>query len=165
MADSTLQYFDQSYRDPQFFTTPELIRFCLQVAQLQPNETMMDLGCGDGRSLRIAAEEFGAKAVGVELDDQRFAEAQTMLQQDELRERVELRHASYLETPLEGVDVIYLYLTRYSLGMLSFRFEELLPPGIRIVVHTFTLPGYEHHEVHQFATPMGEMIPVYLYCS
>jgi len=51
-----------------FVPTPEkVIREMLKLAGVKPGETIYDLGCGDGRILIIAAKEFGAKAVGIEI--------------------------------------------------------------------------------------------------
>ena len=55
------------YGLPPVPTKPGRIRNALKLANLQPNEVMYDLGAGDGRVLLIAARDFGAKAVGVEV--------------------------------------------------------------------------------------------------
>src|SRR4030067_279165 len=55
------------YGLPPVPTKPERIRKALQLANLQPDEVLYDLGAGDGRVLLIAAREFGAKAVGIEV--------------------------------------------------------------------------------------------------
>ena len=55
------------YGLPPVPTKPERIRKALKLAKLQSNEVLYDLGAGDGRVLLIAAHEFGAKAVGIEI--------------------------------------------------------------------------------------------------
>src|SRR5512134_3749667 len=55
------------YGLPPVPTRPERIRKALKLADLHPNETLYDLGAGDGRVLFIAARDFGAKAVGLEI--------------------------------------------------------------------------------------------------
>src|SRR5215208_4598789 len=55
------------YGLPPIPTKPERIRKALKLANLQPDEVLYDLGAGDGRVLFIAAREFGAKAVGIEI--------------------------------------------------------------------------------------------------
>ena len=55
------------YGLPPVPTKPGRIRNTLKLANLQPNEVVYDLGAGDGRVLLIAARDFGAKAVGVEV--------------------------------------------------------------------------------------------------
>src|SRR5512138_3748991 len=55
------------YGLPPVPTKPERIQKALKLANLQPNEILYDLGAGDGRVLIIAARDFGAKAVGLEI--------------------------------------------------------------------------------------------------
>jgi SAM-dependent methyltransferase len=55
------------YGLPPVPTKQERIRKALQLVNLQPNEIIYDLGAGDGRVLLIAAREFNAQAVGIEI--------------------------------------------------------------------------------------------------
>ncbi len=51
---------------PIVYTTPSAIRDAWKFAGLKPGQTVIDLGCGNARSLIIAAREFGAKGIGVD---------------------------------------------------------------------------------------------------
>src|SRR5712691_1958010 len=56
-----------------FVPTPlEVVRRMLQIAKVGHNDVVYDLGSGDGRIVIMAAQKFGAQAVGVELDDELF---------------------------------------------------------------------------------------------
>jgi len=55
------------YGLPPVPTQPERIRNALKLANLQPGETLYDLGAGDGRVLLIAARDFKAHAIGIEI--------------------------------------------------------------------------------------------------
>jgi cyclopropane fatty-acyl-phospholipid synthase-like methyltransferase len=55
------------YGVPWVPTREARIRKALQLAKLQPGESLYDLGAGDGRVLLIAAKEFDAQAVGIEI--------------------------------------------------------------------------------------------------
>ena len=53
-----------------FVATPtSVVRQMLILAELKPDETLYDLGSGDGRAVIMAAKDFGATSVGVELRD------------------------------------------------------------------------------------------------
>ena len=54
------------YGLPPISTNSDSLRKALKLANLQPNETLFDIGCGHGQVLVIAAKEFGAHAVGIE---------------------------------------------------------------------------------------------------
>ncbi|MGA9388782.1 MAG: class I SAM-dependent methyltransferase, partial [Candidatus Bathyarchaeia archaeon] len=48
-------------------TPPQVVQRMLNLAELKAGEVFFDLGCGDGRTVIMAAKDFGARAVGVEL--------------------------------------------------------------------------------------------------
>jgi len=51
-----------------FVATPlPVVKQMLTLAELKPGEIVYDLGCGDGRVIIMAAQDFGAQAVGVEM--------------------------------------------------------------------------------------------------
>ena len=39
----------------------------LELARVSPQDLVVDVGCGDGRVVAIAALEYGARAIGVEI--------------------------------------------------------------------------------------------------
>ena len=49
-------------------TDPVTMRRLLTLSEIKPGETLIDLGCGDGRFVVAAAKEFGARATGFEID-------------------------------------------------------------------------------------------------
>ena len=57
-------------------TDLEIVNAMLTLANVTRDDTVYDLGCGDGRIVIAAAKEFGARGVGVDLDPQRIREAQ-----------------------------------------------------------------------------------------
>ncbi|MGZ4870450.1 MAG: SAM-dependent methyltransferase [Candidatus Angelobacter sp.] len=64
-----------------FAPTPwSIARQMLELAQAQPNDVVFDLGSGDGRIPIMAAQEFGCRAVGIELDTnlRRLSEEKTV---------------------------------------------------------------------------------------
>ena len=52
-----------------------VVRKMLEFADLRPGETLYDLGSGDGRIVIMAAKEFGANGVGIELNRRLLREA------------------------------------------------------------------------------------------
>ncbi len=62
--------------DAVFVSTPHAaVLEMLRVAQVTKDDTVYDLGCGDGRIVIAAAKLFGAKGVGVEIDDKLLAKS------------------------------------------------------------------------------------------
>src|SRR5690242_952588 len=60
---------------PYVPTPPEVVEAMLKTAGVKPNDTVYDLGCGDGRIVIMAAQKFGARGVGVEIDPDLVREA------------------------------------------------------------------------------------------
>lgn len=85
---------------------PEVIREMLKMAGLKEGETLYDLGCGDGRILIIAAQEFGAYAVGVELDEGRVREGREKISNLGLKDKVKIIHGNLLDVDISPADVV-----------------------------------------------------------
>jgi len=126
-----------------FVPTPnEVVMAMLQLAGLQPDETLYDLGCGDGRIVLTAAQAFGAKAVGVELDDGRYNACLSKIAELHLEQQVKILHTDLLKVDLSDADVVTLYLLTTSNEKVKPNLELYLKRGARVVSHDFEIPGW-----------------------
>jgi len=121
----------------------EVVRAMLSVAKLARGETLFDLGCGDGRILIMAAKEFGAKAVGIELNETRVKEAREKISDLRLDDQVQIIQGNILEADIGSADVVTLYLTTSANEKLKPKMEKELRAGTRIVSHDFRIPGWD----------------------
>ncbi len=134
---------------PMFFGTPfvptraKRIQKALQLAGLRPNETLYDLGSGDGRVLFIAAREFGAYAVGVEIGPIQCAAAWLGAVLSGVKDRVQIRWDNFLRSDLKNADVVFAYLTTSQVRELEVRLEGQLKPGTRVVTISFDFPDWQ----------------------
>ena len=117
------------------------VRRMLQLANVQPGEVVYDLGSGDGRVLIVAAREFGARAVGVEIDPLKYLWTRLMIALLHLGDRVSVRRANFFEVDLAEADVVTLYLLPKTHAKLLPKLERELRPGARVVAHEFELPN------------------------
>lgn len=129
-----------------FVPTPEVwVRKCLQAVDLKPGETLMDLGCGDGRVLKLAATEFNASALGFETNDGRFQKCRDLAAElsTEVRQVVVFKENVLELTPerLGPANVVFLYLLTQSNTRLKPLLAGLLP-GARVVSHDFPMVGW-----------------------
>src|SRR6185437_10432417 len=53
---------------PWWRTTPRLARIECNLAKVKKGDVIYDLGCGEGTALIVAAKEYGATGVGIEID-------------------------------------------------------------------------------------------------
>lgn len=119
-----------------------LVREMLKLAEVGPSDVVFDLGSGDGRIPIVAAEEFGACGVGVEIVGQ-FVAASIKEAQGRSLNRVQFVHADFMDVDLSKATVVTLYLQPSGVSALAGRLRFDLKPGTRIVARGYTeLPGF-----------------------
>lgn len=123
------------------------IRKALAQAQLQPGETIVDLGAGDGRVLRIAAREFGARAVGYEIEPVHCAVGWLSALFGGVLRRVSIRNRDLYHADLSEADVVYMYLNPSFVENLREPLRQQLASGARVVSLDFPVEGWEPSEV------------------
>jgi SAM-dependent methyltransferase len=129
-----------------FFAPAELaaVDAALDLAGLQPGQHLVDLGCGDGRVLVVAAGR-GARVTGVECDDELADEARQALVAAGVpadRGRVvvaDLFDPALFVTGLDPADVLFSYLSPATLQRLTPQLRTLAP-GTRLVAVDFAVP-------------------------
>ena len=119
------------------------IQRALELARVQPGETVYDLGAGDGRALVIAAREFKAKAVGIEVEPLHCAVAWFRALFSGVVGRVSIRRDNLLYADLSDADVVFIYLNPDLVEKLRPQFELNLQPGTRVVSVSFPFEGWE----------------------
>ena len=100
-----------------------------------------DLGSGDGRIVILAAQKFGARAVGIELDPRRCKLSRERIDRLGLSEQVQIIPGDVLEQDLSPADVVTVYMTRYAMQKLQPRLDKFLRDGTRAVICVDQLPG------------------------
>lgn len=100
----------------------------LRVAGVTKHDTVFDLGCGDGRIVITAAEEFGSKGLGVELDPALAKTAAEAVQQKGLADRVQIQQGDVRGLDALRADVITLYLNEKANRQLL---DSLKPGSLR----------------------------------
>ena len=126
-----------------YYPTPELIvEKMLQFANVKKGEKVFDLGSGDGRIVIIAAEKFGANAVGVEFDKDLYQQSSDRIKRLGLADRAKIIHGDLLEQDYTSADVITVYLLPVSNEKVRPLLEKQLKKGARIVAHDVTVGGW-----------------------
>lgn len=119
-------------------TSDDRIGEALRLAGLRPGERFVDLGCGDGRVLLRAAEDFGAEVHGFELDGGLAAIARDALAAAGIDGTVV--EDDFEAVPIEA-DVVFAFLSPATLQRLRPRLEAL-PAHARIVTTGYPVPGW-----------------------
>lgn len=124
-------------------TSMSMVHKMLQLAEVGPEDTVYDLGCGDGRTVVAAARRYGARAVGVEIDPLRYLWCQMLISVLGLRDHVKIVYGNFFKQDLSGADVVTCYLLQNTNDKLREKLKRELRPGARVVSNTFTFPGMQ----------------------
>jgi len=148
------------YQLPWVPTNKDRARKALQMAKLKPGETLYDLGAGDGRILLLAAEEFGAKAVGVEASPLQYLFTAARCFFSGSRSNIHVRRENFYKADFSDADVLFAYMTPDHAIRFQDKFVEQLKPGARVVMIAFDFPHWKPSDVDQDALIfMYEMPP------
>jgi SAM-dependent methyltransferase len=109
----------------------------LRVADVQPEDLVVDLGSGDGRIVIAAARDYGARGLGIEIDPELVTESNENARVAGVADRVTFRHGDALKADIAAATVVTLYLLPQLVEQLKPRLLAQLKPGTRIVAHDF----------------------------
>ena len=131
-----------------FVPSPRMVvERMLQLAEVGPQDTVYDMGSGAGRILIMAAQKFGANAVGVEMDEALYKKSLARVNELNLQDKVRVIHGDLLQVDLSPATVVTLYLLPSGNEKLRPRMEKYLKKGARVVSHDFEVPGWEPYQV------------------
>lgn len=128
---------------PYVPTPKRIVKKMLDIAGAGIEDVVYDLGCGDGRILFTAVEEFEVKkAVGYELNPTMCISTRRMVESKGLYGRIEVINENFFHADLSQASLITLYLTTSGNSKLRPKFEKELTDGTRIVSHDFPIQGW-----------------------
>ena len=126
--------------DVPFVPTPQIVvDKMLELAKVQKTDFLIDLGSGDGRIPVTAAERFGVKALGVDINPQRIKEANERAQAANVTNLVEFRQEDLFQTDLSQANVLTMYLLPSVNLKLRPKILSDMKPGTRVVSHAFDM--------------------------
>jgi SAM-dependent methyltransferase len=118
-------------------TPPEVVAAMLKLAHLTKEDTLYDLGCGDGRIVITAAREYGTHAIGIDIDPERIRESRENASRAEVTGLVDFLHRDFFDADLSQATVVTVYLLPEVNRELLPKLLRQLKPGTRIVSHAF----------------------------
>lgn len=115
----------------------------LKLALVKRNDTVIDLGCGDGRILISAVRDFKAKkAIGYELNSELCSKARKEVERLGYKEKIQIFNKDLFDADLSEATIITLYLTTSGNRMLRPKLKKETIKGTRIVSHDFDIPPW-----------------------
>ena len=147
-----------------FVPTPmEVVHRMLTLAKVGPKDVVYDLGCGDGRIVIAAAQKFGARSVGVDINPKLIADANAAARAVGVADRVKFVVQDAMTVDLSDATVVTLYLLSASNVKLRPILTKQLRPGARIVTHEFPIGTWEPDVVDNFIDLMGRTRTLFLW--
>jgi trans-aconitate methyltransferase len=128
---------------PYVPTPPEVVEAMLKLGDVKSADFVIDLGCGDGRIVVMAAQKFGARGMGVDLNPERIKEAEANAKQAGVTDRVKFVEKNLFDADLTGATVVTLYLLPDVNLRLRPKLMKDLKPGTRIVSHSFDMGDWK----------------------
>jgi len=132
----------QEGKDVVWVPTPDLlVSKMLEMAKVTPEDILVDLGSGDGRTV-IAAAKIGATAIGIEYNPEMVALSKKNAKEAGVSAKTEFIEADLFEYDLSKATVITMFLLPEINLKLRPKILDL-KPGTRIVTNTFTMAEWE----------------------
>jgi len=129
-------------REPDVIYVPtpqEVVDAMLDVAQVKSTDIVYDLGSGDGRIPITAAQKYGARGVGIDINPVRIQEANENAVKAGVTDKVRFMNADLFETDIREATVVTLYLLQSLNEKLRPKLLRELRPGTRVVSHAFSM--------------------------
>ena len=156
------QEFSPAENLAPYIPSPQaIVERMLEVGRVKPGDLVYDLGSGDGRVIITAAQQFGARAVGIEIQPDLCYRTEQKIKALGLEDRVRMVHGSALHADLHLADVVTMYFTTLSNEKLKPELEKM-KPGARVVSNQFPIKGWKPSEAVIIKTGNIERT-IYLY--
>jgi len=134
---------EQRAPDAPYVPTPqEVVNQMLELANVTKNDVVYDLGSGDGRIPITAAQKYGARGVGIDIDPELIKEARENAKKAGVADRVEFRQQDLFKSDFGEATVVTLYLLEEMNVKLRPQLLKL-KPGTRIVAHDFAIGDWK----------------------
>jgi precorrin-6B methylase 2 len=146
---------------PYVPTPQDVVDRMLALAGVGKTDTVVDLGCGDGRIPITAARVYGARGIGVDIDPRRIAEANANAQAAGVTHLVTFKLQDAMTTDVSQATVVTLYLLSSSNLKLRPILTSQLKPGARIVAHNFAMGDWEAEKIDTFTDQAGRTRTLY----
>lgn len=166
-------YFKQADDTLEQAQQQKLEHICRKL-NLQPNEHLLDIGCGWGALILWAAERYGVHATGITLSQNQHDYVQAQIQARGLQQQVQVQLMDYRDVPeTRTFDKIasvgmFEHVGRGNLAKYFAKIYRLLKPGGLVMNHGITSSGLDTEGlgsgisdfIEEYVFPGGELVHV-----
>jgi hypothetical protein len=147
---------------PYVPTHQSIVDEMLRMAEVKADDILYDLGSGDGRIPITAAQRFGTRGVGIDLNPERIREANENAKKAGVTDKVRFIEGDIFKEDFSEATVLTLYL----LPQVNLRLRPTIlqmKPGTRVVSHNYHMDDWEPEKTKEMKTPDGEMHYIYFW--
>ena len=151
-------------RDVPFVTTPmEVVDRMLEMAEVKKGDIVYDLGSGNGRIVIRAAQKYGARGVGIEIDPDLVQKSRAKAQEEGVAHLVEFRAQDALTVNVSEATVVTLYLLPEFNAKLKPILQKQLKAGSRVVSHDFDIEDWSPSKTEKMPGTLLHQHTIYLW--
>lgn len=151
------------YDYPSGSTPPEVAREMLRMADVGASDTVYDLGSGEGDIAILAAREFGARAVGIEIDSALVAGSRRAAREAGVASGVRFVHGDFYDVDIRPATIVTTYLLPGTMNELQPYLLRELRPDTRIVSHDFDMDRWPADSTTGWWGGVGGRTTLYLW--
>jgi hypothetical protein len=148
---------------PYVPTPQDIVDKMLELAKVTRDDVVYDLGSGDGRIVITAAQKYGARAVGIEINPDLYRQSSSRVKELGLDNQARIMCEDMFQVTIRPATVVTLYLLSSFNEKLRPKMERELHSGTRIVCHDFQVPGWDPEKVLEVNSKNGIPHKLYLY--
>ena len=142
---------------PYAATLSNVVDAMLKLAEVGPNDYVVDLGSGDGRIVIAAVTRFKARGgLGVDIEPRLVKYSNDVAAQAGIADRVTFREEDLYKTNVRNATVVTIYLLPAAMPRLEQKLLAELKPGTRVVVQDYPFPNWRPERVMELRTPEKE---------
>ena len=132
------------------------------MAGVKPGDVVYDLGCGDGRIVVTAAQKFGARGVGVDIDPVRITESRENARQANVTDRIRFLNEDLFVTDVGDATVVTLFLSAELNLAVRPKLLRELKRGTRIVSYWHEMGDWTPQETVRVRSG-NRQVPIFLW--
>ena len=143
--DETMSYscaYFKSDEDSLYQAQVNKAEHILEKLQLKEGMTLLDIGCGWGFLLKLAAKKYGVKGVGITLSEEQCSQFKKDIEEEGLSDRLEVRLMDYRELEKSGMEFDRIvsvgmleHVGRGNYGIFLQNAAKVLKPGGLFLLH------------------------------
>jgi len=140
--------------DTPYVPTPQVVvERMLGMAEVKAGDVLIDLGSGDGRLVITAAQKYGARGFGVEIDPRLVSRSNQAAERAGVADRVKFLRQDLFDTDFHEADVLTLYLLPDVNMALRPKILAELKAGARVVSHDYDMKEWRPDALAKVAAP------------